>query len=164
MKTIAFAAVLSATIATSPAYAACTLSDEAEAAVRAAAAEYVTAWLSNEEAQVMNLLHDDIVLTPPMGAEPKVGVEAARDFWFPKDSPPFIITAFQQEVSDIEGCKDVAVVRGRQKQLEWTYDGEKFRNKGSNYISVYKKRDGEWRLLWQTWNTAGTDKITEGEE
>lgn len=146
------------------AMAACALSDDAEREVRAAAAEYVTAWLSNDEARVMGLLRDDVVLTPPMGADPKVGKEAAREFWFPKDSPPFVITKFDHEVTGVTGCKDLAVVRGRQKGLQWTYDGDHYRNKGSNFVSVYRKTDGKWLLLWQTWNTLGTEKISDDAE
>lgn len=139
----------------------CMLSADAEQSVRAAAVEYVNAWLANDEGRVMELLHDDVVLSPPMGADPKVGKKAARDFWFPKDSPPFIITEFKQSVSDVTGCVDLAVMRGRQNELQWKYDGARYRNLGSNFTTVYKKRqDGAWRILWQTWNTLGTEKVT----
>ncbi len=143
-----------------PAMADCVLSAEAEGEVRAAAAEYVAAWRANDEARVMGLLHDEVVLTPPMGATPQVGKAAAREFWFPKDSPPFVITRFEQEVSAVTGCRDLAVVRGRQKALEWSQGDERYRNGGSNFVSVYRKgAGGRWLLLWQTWNTVGTEKI-----
>jgi hypothetical protein len=52
----------------------------------------------------------------------------------------------------------------RQGKLEWIYDGKKFRNLGSNFVSTYRKQgNGEWLLLWQIWNTIGTEETPEAE-
>ena len=144
--------------------AACTLSEDDEAAVRAAAVEYVDAWLANDEAQVMNLLHDDAVLMPARGAKPLDATEAIRAFWFPKDGPPFEITAFSQEITGVEGCGDMAVVRGRQKRLDFSFGDDRYRNLGANFVTLYKKRGDEWRILWRTWNDVGTKKVTADQE
>ncbi|NNE40424.1 MAG: nuclear transport factor 2 family protein [Marinicaulis sp.] len=146
-------------ISLTAANAACTLTEGDEAAVRAAAVEYVDAWLANDEARVMDLLHEDAVLMPARGATPLDTPEAIRAFWFPKDGPTFEITAFSHEISGVEGCDDIAVVRGRQKELDFSFGDDRYRNLGANFVTVYRKRDSEWRIQWRTWNDVGTEKV-----
>ena len=127
------------------------LSSEDVAAVRAASRAYVEAWLAQDPEAVMATLSEDAVLVPHHGVPPVVGAAAIREFWFPPQSPPTTVTRMVNEITEVLGDGDLAVVWGR-SELEFVYDGTTYRNQG-NYLNVLTRgEDGGWRIARRIWN------------
>jgi uncharacterized protein (TIGR02246 family) len=138
----------------------CELAASDRKAVQAMADEYVAAWLANDKDRVLVLLADDAVLMPDDGAQPQLGKTAAEAFWFPAGHPPSTIETFDARTLDIQGCGDMAAVRGRISRLEWSYGGERSRNMGGNFVTIYRKQtNGRWLLSWQIWNSLPAEQV-----
>src|SRR5687768_7327160 len=82
------------------------------AAVAAVTHEYRDAWLANDDKRVMATLVRDAVLVPA-GMAPIEGHEAIRDFWFAPSTTPTIVIRMEQDVTDVIGGGDAAIVTGR---------------------------------------------------
>ncbi len=125
-------------------------------AVKAAQQAYVDAWLANDADAVMATLTDDAIMIPHHGVDPIVGTEAIRQFWFPPDAPPTVVTHLTNSITGLEGVSGQAIVWGR-SDLAFEYDGVTYSNAG-NYLSVLRKgADGSWRIARRIWN----DPVTE---
>ncbi len=118
-------------------------------AIRAADRAYATAWLTNDPEQVMATLTEEPVLMPS-GVPALEGAEAAREFWWPADSPPTTVTEFTLIQEEAGGSGDFGFVRGS-FTLGFEYDGETYRSRGE-YLSVLRRVAGFWRVSHRAWN------------
>jgi uncharacterized protein (TIGR02246 family) len=126
-----------------------------EQKVRAVLDDYRRAWLANDADAVLRLFTRDAVLMPHHGVEPVVGIDAARAFWFPKDSPPVTITELAMTVDQVGGSCDIAFARGHSR-VSWTTgkgaQATKSSNAGTNLTLFRKEADGTWRITHQMWD------------
>ena len=119
-------------------------------AIRAAANAYADAWLTNDADTVMATFVDEPVLSPS-GLPYLEGQEAARDFWFPPDSPPTRVTEFDMRQIEVDGSGNLAYVRGTFR-LAFEYDGQSHENHGK-YVTILRKgADGAWRITHHIWD------------
>jgi uncharacterized protein (TIGR02246 family) len=126
-----------------------------EQKIRAVLDEYRRAWLANDADAVLRLFTRDAVLIPHHGVEPVVGIDAARAFWFPKDSPPVTITELAMTVDQVGGSCDIAFARGHSRVAWVTGQGPqatKSTNAGTNLTLFRKESDGTWRITHQMWD------------
>lgn len=118
--------------------------------IRTAAGAYKNAWLSNNADAVMSTFVAEPVLSPS-GLTFREGQQAARDFWFPAESPPTVVTRFETSELEIGGSGDLGFVRGT-FVLGFDYAGNSYENNG-NYISILKRQaNGEWLITHHVWN------------
>ena len=87
------------------------LSESDRVAIQAANLAYPAAWLTGEPDRVLATLTEDVVLMPSGGLEPTVGITAARDFFWPTDSPPMTVTEFTMTPEEISGSRSLAYAR-----------------------------------------------------
>jgi uncharacterized protein (TIGR02246 family) len=131
------------------------LSAEDEKRVRAVLLEYRRAWLANDAEAVLRLFSRDAVLLPHHGVEPVAGIEAARAFWFPRDTPPTTITELELTVDQVGGSCDMAFARGHSR-VSWitgkAADARKSSNAGTNLTLLRRQADGSWRITHQMWD------------
>ncbi len=64
------------------------------AAIQQAHFAYRDGWRANDSAAVMAALTPDAVLIPHHGHPEVAGASAIQEFWWPPDSPPAAVTAF----------------------------------------------------------------------
>jgi uncharacterized protein (TIGR02246 family) len=132
-----------------------TLPAAEEQKIRAVIDAYRRAWLANDAEAVLRLFTSDAVLLPHHGVEPVVGIEAARAFWFPKDSPPVKITELEMRVDQVGGACDVAFARGHSR-VAWVTgtgaDAKTSSNAGTNLTLLRRGADGAWRITHQMWD------------
>lgn len=136
------------------AHARCTLEPTDRQAVIAASEEYVNAWLANDPERVGNLLTEDVVLLPHHGVMPRVGKDAVMGWWFPSGEVVAPVTRYELAHDEsVEGCGDMAIVRGRTVILEYEYEGTTFSNADGNFLTVFRRgEDGAWRISHRIWN------------
>jgi ketosteroid isomerase-like protein len=119
-------------------------------AVRAAAAAYAHAWLTNDADAVMATFVAEPVLSPS-GLKFLDGQKAARAFWFPVDSPPTNVTVFDLNELEAGGSGDLAYVRGT-FELSFVYDGSQYLNSGKYVFLLSKMPDGAWLISHHIWD------------
>lgn len=126
------------------------LSPDDRQAMRNAASSYATAWLSNDPEKVMASFVPEPVLSPS-GIPFVEGQKAARNFWWPEESPPTRVTEFLVTEQEAGGSGDFGFVRGTYR-LVFEYSGATHVNTGK-YLSLLKKMsDGSWRISHHFWN------------
>ncbi len=123
------------------------LSDQDVTAITQLVEESVAIVLAGDWDKYLEMFDDDIVLMPP-GAPAASGKADAKAFLneFPH------LTAFTNKVDDIEGRGDFAVVRGRMAMSMDTEDGPQS-DTGTWCITLRRSEDGNWRAVWDTWNS-----------
>jgi uncharacterized protein (TIGR02246 family) len=125
-----------------------------EAKIRAVLESYRKAWLAGDAEGVLRLFAKDAVLLPHHGAEPVIGIEAARAFWFPP-GPPVAVTELTQMVDQIGGSCDLAYARGHSRVAWIAGEGsgaKTFFNAGTNLTLFRRQPDGSWRITHQMWD------------
>ena len=113
---------------------------------------YRTAWLANDEAQVMKTLTDDAILMPANSKTMIEGTNAIREYWWPAGSP-FSIDEFDQPILEIVSCGDLGYARGTSR-VAWTSVTNGVRSKSestTNFIAILKKDHGSWLISRLTW-------------
>lgn len=119
-------------------------------AMRAAAAAYADAWLSNDPERVMAVFVPEPVLSPS-GLPFVEGQAAAREFWWPVGAPPLTVREFVQTEREAGGAGDRGFVRGTFR-LAFDY-GDLSRVNTGKYLSLMMKMpDGTWRISHQIWD------------
>lgn len=116
---------------------------------------YRTSWLKNDEEKILSLFTDDATLYPN-GNAPVKGNAGMREFWFPKSDTVTTIESYKTSIEDVNGNGCYATVTGR-NELVWKMEdksgAESKRYSSNNYfISVYVKRDGEWKIFKRFWS------------
>jgi uncharacterized protein (TIGR02246 family) len=131
------------------------LADADRAAIRALDSVFVDAWLRDDTAAVLGVFSPDAVLLPP-GAKPVVGLTAIRSYWWPSDGTHTRITSFKRSISEIEGTRRLAFLRGT-GALAWDYSsaGKTARqtSRSTDLMVVAPDAAGRWRVVRQMWNT-----------
>jgi len=124
-------------------------------AMRYAASSYADAWLTNDADTVMATFVDEPVLSPS-GLPYLEGQDAARNFWFPADSPPTKVTEFELTEVEITRSGDLGYVRGT-FSLAFEYDGSSYENHGK-YVTILRKApDDQWRITHHIWDDLPQD-------
>jgi uncharacterized protein (TIGR02246 family) len=130
------------------------LADADRAAIRALDSTFVNAWLRDDTAAVLAVFTNDAVLIPP-GAAPVVGRTAIRSYWWPNDGTRTRITSFKRSISEIEGTRRLAFMRGT-GTLAWDYTkaGKTTRqtSRSTDLMIVAADTAGQWRVVRQIWN------------
>jgi ketosteroid isomerase-like protein len=127
-----------------------------DAGIKAVIENYRTSWLKDgPQPGVESTLMQDSVLSPAHGAEPVVGMEAIRKFWWPTGGPPVKILQLDISVEEVGGNSCLAYARGHDT-VAWSMeqDGKvtRTRHKGT-YLNVMKKTpDGSWRIFQHMWD------------
>jgi ketosteroid isomerase-like protein len=120
-------------------------------AIQQAHFDYREAWLANDSAAVMASLTADAVLMPHHGDPVVAGAAAIREFWWPPDSPPATVTAFETSIDEVGGSGDVGYLRGT-FSLSFEYGGQTYTN-GGNFMEIARKQeDGDWLISHRIWN------------
>ena len=118
--------------------------------MREASRAYASAWLANDAEKVMATFVSEPILSPS-GLDYLEGQKAARDFWFPADSPATNVTRFDTEELEIDGSGDLGFVRGT-FTLAFDYDGVSYENRGKFVTILRKQADGEWLITHHLWD------------
>jgi uncharacterized protein (TIGR02246 family) len=127
------------------------LSPADTAAIRAATLTYRDAWLANDANRVMATLTPDAVLLPS-GVAPIQGSAAIRAFWWPPAAAATRVTAMDLTIETIDGCGDVAFVRGR-GTLTFTTAASAPRSLASTFINVLRRQpNGTWLIAERMWS------------
>lgn len=119
-------------------------------AMRDAARSYADAWLTNDADTVMATFVDEPVLSPS-GLPYLEGQDAARNFWFPVDSPTTKVTEFELTEIEITGSGNLGYVRGT-FSLAFEYDGSSYENHGKYVTILRKATDEQWRITHHIWD------------
>lgn len=121
------------------------------AAIQQAHFAYRDGWRANDSAAVMASLTPDAVLIPHHGHPEVAGAGAIQEFWWPPDSPPATVTAFDTSVDEIGGSGDVGYLRGT-FSLSFDFDGQTYTSAG-NFLEITRKQeDGDWLISHRIWN------------
>ena len=122
------------------------------AAIRAATLAYRDAWLANDAERVMATLTRDAVLLPS-GLPAIQGSAAIRGFWWPVAAAATTVTAMELAIETIDGCGDVAFVRGRGTLTFTMADRSAPRSQASTFINVLRRqRNGAWLIAERMWS------------
>ncbi|NUM79277.1 nuclear transport factor 2 family protein [bacterium] len=129
-----------------------------ERAVRAINQRYTEAWLHNDENGVLSLFEENAAITPS-GMSTIKGIEAIRNFWFPKDSSVTAIHVFNNQIVAITVDSTVASTF-KKTYLSWSYakgDVRIAKDQWGLAMSVYRKQpNGEWKIWRQLWTDVRT--------
>ena len=139
---------------TSPVSGAQALTQADRAAIRALDSTFVRGWLSDDTTAVLSVFHRDAVLLPP-GTAPVTGVAAIRAYWWPTDGSHTVITSFDRSITEIEGSRSLAFIRGT-GTLGWAYTKAGKRtvqaSRSIDLFVVAPDVDGQWRVIRQIWS------------
>lgn len=118
---------------------------------------YRQAWLDNDTAKVMASLSDSIILFPPgKNIDNIKGKEAVRQYWFSATGDTtYPIKVYQITNQDMFGENEFIFFTGT-SYLEFetlARDSVQRRDTSrSEFMSVYKKENGNWRIFRQMWS------------
>ncbi len=133
------------------------LSTEDEQQIRALEQAYVDAWLRDDTAAILATLSPDVVLMPG-GSHPLVGLDAAREFWWPNDGSRTTITSYTTTIDEIGGNAFLAYLRGT-GVLSFIYERDTLRIEQSSRnmtLTIVRKETGNaWRITRRMWAPLG---------
>ena len=120
--------------------------------------QYRQNWLANDSAKVVNLFSEDAVIIPPNNKGEFIrGKKSIGGWWFTSNGDTtYPITGFDYNYDSLVSLEnDFAVLNGV-STVRWVTkakDSVLTRSESSsNYISVFKKVNGEWKYFRQIWN------------
>lgn len=123
-------------------------------AIRAATLAYRDAWLANDANRVMATLTPDAILLPS-GLAAIHGSTAIRAFWWPAAAAATRVTAMDLTIETIDGCGDIAFVRGRGTLTFTMADTSAPRSLASTFINVLRRQpNGGWLIAERMWSDA----------
>lgn len=129
------------------------LSDADAAAVREVNQQYVDGWLKNDPELVLKVFAPDAVLIP-QGSPPVKGLDAIRDFYWPKDAPHAQIVDFKITTDEVGGSADFAYARGAYSfSFQFLLKGMMIPkpNEG-NYLMLFRRQpNGRWLVTHRMW-------------
>lgn len=124
-----------------------------ERAIRAINERYKEAWLRNDERGVLTLFEENAMIMPS-GMSAIKGLDAIRNFWFPKDSSVTTIHVFDNQIIAMTIDSTIASVF-KKTFLSWSYakgDVKMAKDQWGVAMSVYRKQpNGEWKIWRQLW-------------
>lgn len=124
------------------------LGQDAEAAVTAGSDAWEAAWNAGDAAAVAALYAEDAVVLPP-GAEPVRGREAIQAFWQAGIDAQAGVNS-ELETVEVLGMGDMAIEVG--SYVETGPEGEHLDH--GKYVAVWKKVDGEWKIVRDIFNSS----------
>ena len=112
-----------------------------------AAAETMEAAFNSKDAASLTALYTESAIVMPPGVEPLKGHEAIRAMWESLDdaTPTLALTT-----TDVMPMGDLAVETG---SWSMTAPDGSHADHGS-YLAVWKKTDGGWKMVRDTWNSS----------
>jgi uncharacterized protein (TIGR02246 family) len=115
-------------------------------------------WLENDSAKVVNLFSGDAAIIPPNNkGEFAKGKKEIGAWWFTSNGDTtYPITGFDYDYDRLLFIEnDHAVLEGS-STVKWVTKAKDVvissSASSSNYISVFKKENGEWKYFRQVWN------------
>jgi uncharacterized protein (TIGR02246 family) len=127
------------------------MSDADRAEVVRITREYRDAWLANDSERVMGTLTHDAVLVPA-GMAPIQGEPAIRNFWFAPAGTTTTVTRMEQDVTDVIGDGDAAVVTGRGSVTFQVGGSAEVRTQHHWFANVLTRQgDGRWLIRRRMW-------------
>ncbi len=118
-----------------------------ERAIRTLGEQHAQAVAAKDTARVADIYAEDVVYLLADGA-PERGRDAAREAWTRGLSVPNLVFRYTPEAIEVAQAGDLAYERG----LVNVTLKNKTTDEG-NYVYVWKKRDGQWRVALYIWNT-----------
>lgn len=118
---------------------------------------YRQAWLNNDVPKVMESLSDSIILFPPgKNVERVRGKEAVRKYWFSTTGDTtYPIKVYQITDQEIFGEQEFIYFTGKSYlEFETRIRDTMMRRdtSRSEFMSVYKKENGSWKIFRQMWS------------
>ena len=112
-----------------------------------AAAEKMEAAFNQKDAATLTALYAETAIVMPPGIEPLKGQEAIRAMWesLGETTPTLALTT-----TDVMPVGDLAVETG---SWSMTAPDGSHADHGS-YLAVWKKTDGGWKMIRDTWNSS----------
>ena len=116
-------------------------------------------WLENDSAKVVNLFSEDAALIPPNNKGDFVkGKKAIGAWWFTKtEDVTYPITKFTydhdtllMQSGDYAMIEGISIVSWDTKIRDSVTSSS---TSTTNFISVFRKENGEWKYFRQMWNT-----------
>ncbi|HMQ48009.1 MAG TPA: DUF4440 domain-containing protein [Saprospiraceae bacterium] len=124
-----------------------------KAAIRQINQQYVQAWLEGNKEGILSLFEADARITPN-GNKAIEGLDALREFWFPKDGSLTTIHQFESEVLSVDIQGNTAASFQKTK-LEWSYEkGDAKMGKiqyGYAHGTYQRQPDGSWKMNSLSW-------------
>ena len=124
-----------------------------EDTIRAIDQKYVNSWLVGDEEGVMGLFEENATINPNRLA-PISGLDAIRQFWFPKDSSVTTIHNYTLVNLNISIDGSLAVSTSR-SFLSWSYRKGTIsmaRDQSGYAMTVYRRQtDGQWKIWRRLW-------------
>lgn len=115
-------------------------------------------WLENDSAKVVSLFSDDAAIIPPNNkGEFAKGKKEIGAWWFTSNGDTtYPITGFDYNYDSLILIEsDHAVLEGT-STVKWVTKAKdavvSSAVSSSNYVSVFKKENGEWKYFRQVWN------------
>ena len=134
------------------------ITDEDLASIQALHDNYRLFWLENDSTKVVNLFHTDGALIPPGNAGDFVQGRAAMGAWWftVSDNTTYPIRVFEYSNDSLIVVDSNTAIREGVSTFEWdTVIGDSVASSSqssSNFLTVYTRKDGEWRILRHIWN------------
>ena len=119
----------------------------AVAEIRALGEEHARAAADRDTAKIGDIYAEDVLYLPADGP-PEHGREAVRGAWSRGMSVPGLVIRYTPETIEAARSGDLAYERG---MVAVSSNGKPMHD--GNYIYVWKKRNGEWRVTLYMWNT-----------
>lgn len=119
---------------------------EDEEAIRALGEQQAQAVVSKDTVRVGDIYAEDVVYLPHDDPVEK-GLAAARSAWVRGLSVPGLELKYVPDTIEVGKSGDMAYERGT---VESSMKGEPLQP--GNYLYVWRKRDGQWRVVVWMWN------------
>ena len=131
------------------------LTDVDRAAIKSLDSGFVAGWLADDTAAVLRSFASDAILLPP-NSSPIIGIPGIRAYWWPNDGTHTRITGFDRRISEIEGTRRLAFVRGT-GTLTWVYSkagqATAQSSKSIDLLIVAPDSTGRWHVIRQMWGS-----------
>jgi uncharacterized protein (TIGR02246 family) len=108
---------------------------------------YVQAILAGDLETATAVWAENAVRVPPT-APTLVGYEAIRASY---EAMPYTITEFTFKTDNVEGCGDMAVMRGTYSFAAEVEDGGSHSETGTTFLVLRREEDGAWKVTQNTW-------------
>jgi ketosteroid isomerase-like protein len=118
---------------------------------------YRNFWLENDSAKVVRLFAEDGAIIPPNNKNGfQIGKKAIGSWWFTKNGDTtYPITSFVYKNDTLTASGELATWEGV-SEVGWnTVVNDSVlsvHHAASNFITVCKKENGEWKIYRQIWN------------
>jgi ketosteroid isomerase-like protein len=114
-------------------------------------------WLENDSAKVVHLFAEDGAIIPPNNKNGfQIGKKAIGAWWFTKNGDTtYPITSFVYKNDTLTASGELAIWEGV-SEVGWNSVVNdsvlSVHHAASNFITVCKKENGEWKIYRQIWN------------